>query len=66
MIMAKKKYNSISDIPSEELKNMMIAFGQKKAKNVRSARAFLRSIGFEVTPKGVVSYNGEIYLASQQ
>lgn len=30
--MAKKKYNSISDIPSDELKNMMIAFWQKKLK----------------------------------
>lgn len=53
--MAKKKYNSISDIPADELKAMMIAFGQEKAKSVKSARAFLRTIGFEVSPKGILT-----------
>ena len=53
--MTKNKYHSISDIPSDELKSMMIAFGQEKAKSVKSARAFLRSIGFEVSHKGVLT-----------
>ena len=53
--MSKKKYNSISDIPSDELKAMLIAFGQEKARSVKSARAFLRSIGFEVSTKGVLT-----------
>lgn len=53
--MAKKKYNTISDIPSDELKAMMIAFGKEKARSVKSARAFLRTIGFEVSPKGVMT-----------
>lgn len=50
--MAKKKYNNISDIPESELRSMMISFGQKKAKSVKSARSFLRSIGFEISTKG--------------
>lgn len=58
--MARKKYNSISEIPSEELKSMMIAFGQEKARSVKSARAFLRSIGFDVNNKGVISFPMEI------
>lgn len=53
--MTKKKYNSISDIPSDEIKSMLIAFGQQKAKSVKSARAFLRTIGFEVSSKGVMT-----------
>ncbi|MDE6741970.1 MAG: hypothetical protein K2J58_06525 [Muribaculaceae bacterium] len=64
--MAKKKYNSISDIPSEELKAMMIAFGQEKAKSVKSARAFLRTIGFEVSNKGVITPAVSVSVASAQ
>lgn len=64
--MAKKKYNSISDIPSEELKAMMIAFGKEKAKSVKSARAFLRTIGFEVSSKGVMTPAVNVSVASVQ
>lgn len=62
--MAKKKYNSISDIPSDELKAMMIAFGQNKAKSVKSARAFLRTIGFEVSSNGVMTPAINVSVAS--
>ncbi|MDE6552012.1 MAG: hypothetical protein K2K98_03480 [Muribaculaceae bacterium] len=64
--MAKKKYNSISDIPSDELKAMMIAFGQEKAKSVKSARAFLRTIGFEVSNKGVMTPAVNVSVTSAQ
>lgn len=62
--MAKKKYHSISDIPSDELKSMMIAFGQEKAKTVKSARSFLRSIGFDVNSKGAITLPVEIPTSS--
>ena len=64
--MAKKKYNSISDIPSDDLKSMMIAFGQKKAKSVKSARAFLRTIGFEVSHNGIMTPAVNVSVASVQ
>ncbi len=58
--MAKKKYNSISDVPTEELKSMMIAFGKEKAKTEKSVRRFLRSIGFDVNNKGEILLPVEI------
>lgn len=58
--MVKKRYNSISEIPSDELKSMMIEFGKEKARSVKSARAFLRSIGFDVTNKGNITLPVEI------
>lgn len=61
--MARKKYYSISDIPAEELKNMMIAYGQEKARTVKSARAFLRSIGFDVNNKGVITLPVDLKVA---
>lgn len=64
--MVKKKYNSISDIPSDELKAMLIAFGQKKAKSSKSARAFLRTIGFEVSNRGVITPAVKVSAASAQ
>ncbi len=62
--MAKKKYHSISDIPTDELKSMMIAFGQEKAKTAKTARRFLRSIGFDVNNKGEISLPVEIPIVS--
>lgn len=53
--MARQKYSNISDIPSEELKSMMIAFGKQKARTVKSSRAFLRSIGFQIDRNGIMS-----------
>lgn len=50
--MKKTKYNTISEIPSDKLKEMMIEYGQKKGNSVRSARAFLRSIGVPIDYKG--------------
>lgn len=64
--MAKKKYYNISEIPSDELKSMMVAFGKEKAKSVKSARAFLRSIGFEVTPKGEISPSVDYPIATSR
>ncbi len=64
--MAKKKYNNSSEIPYDELKSMMIAFGQEKAKTVKSARSFLRSIGFNVNNKGAISLPVEIPVSSNR
>jgi len=50
--MKAKKYNSISDIPADELKDMMVTYGKKKFRTVRSGRAFLRSIGVPIDNKG--------------
>lgn len=52
--MKKTKYDSISEIPSDELKEMMIAYGRKKGQTVRSARAFLRSIGMPIDSRGKI------------
>lgn len=52
--MKKKSYHSISDIPKGDLENMMMEYARKKAHTVRTARAYLRSIGIPINHKGII------------
>lgn len=52
--MKKRLYNSISEIPKPELDRMMIEYAKSKAKSVRSARAYLRSIGVPINKRGII------------
>ncbi len=53
--MKKTSYTRISDIPIEELNEMMIAYGKAKSRTVRTSRAYLRSLGMDVSSKGVIN-----------
>lgn len=44
----------MSDIPQDEFESMLIAYGRRQARSVRTARAFLRRIGVPVDRRGII------------
>ena len=45
----------ITDIPYEELKKNMAAYGKKQAATVRSSRRYLRSVGLNINKDGSIN-----------
>ena len=52
--MTRRVTRNMSDIPQDELESMMIAYGRRQARTVRTARAFLRRIGVPVDRRGII------------
>lgn len=44
----------MTDIPKDELEEIMIEYGKKYSTSVRSARRYLRSLGMKIDNRGVI------------
>ena len=49
-----KTRRRMTDIPQEELVEMMTEYGKKHSTSVRSARKYLRSLGMTINNRGVL------------